>query len=97
MSNRLEQEFPELTWLAMPPLGPGGVSPQVIRASVERGRALRSRAIRNSARSTGTVLVRQLRAAVALVRCAVRGLAKRPSPERDCWPARRPALHHRWL
>jgi hypothetical protein len=92
MSNRLEQEFPELTWPAMPPLGPGGVSPQVIRASVERGRALRGRAIRHSARSAGIAMVRQLRAAVALVR----GLAKRSPPERDCWPAPRPALHHRW-
>ena len=84
MSNRLEQEFPQLTWQAVPPTGPGGVSPEIVRSYLERGRRLRSRAIRNSGRAAGTALVHTLRAATAFVRSAGRRSVRRP-PERDCW------------
>jgi hypothetical protein len=90
MSNRLEQEFPELTWPATPPIGPGGVPPQVIRACVERGRELRSRAVRNSARSAGAALVRGL-VAVAFVGGAGPGLAG-GLHEGDRWPVLRRAI-----
>lgn len=84
MSNRLEQEFPEVTWQVVPPLGPDGLRPEVIREHLERGRQLHSRAIRNSARGAGAAVVHALRAAIAFARCASHGLAKRP-PERDRW------------
>lgn len=58
MANRLEQEFPEVTWSAMPPIGPAGLPPEVVRRYLERGRQLRNQAIRHS--------VRALRAAVLL-------------------------------
>lgn len=89
MPNQLEQEFPEITWQAIPPLGPRGVPPEVIRGYMERGRRLHSRAIRSSARAAGAALRRGLVAAVAVVSGAVTGPAKR-MPEHDGWvsPAR---------
>ena len=84
MSNRLEQEFPEVTWSAVPPVGPGGVPPGVMRQYLERGRQLRSRALRNSVRAGRAAVVRGLVSLVAVLRCAAHALVRR-RPARDCW------------
>jgi hypothetical protein len=84
MSNRLEQEFPEVTWSAMPPVGPGGVPPEVMRQHLERGRQMRSRALRNSVRAGGAAVVRGLVSLVTALCCAAHALVRR-RPARDCW------------
>ena len=83
MSNRLEQEFPEVTWSAMPPVGPAGVPPEAMRQYLERGRQLRSRALRNSVRAGGAAVVRGLVSLVTFLRCAHALVRRRPA--RDCW------------
>jgi hypothetical protein len=84
MSNRLEQEFPEVTWSATPPIGPGGVPPDLVRAYLERGRQLRSQAIRDSVRAGGAAAVRGVVWLAAFIRCTALALAKRRHV-RDCW------------
>ena len=84
MSNRLEQEFPEVAWQAMPPVGPGGVPPEVMRRYLERGRQLRSRALRSSVRAGGAAVVRGVVSFVTFIRCAGHALVRR-RPARDCW------------
>jgi hypothetical protein len=84
MSNRLEQEFPEVTWSATPPIGPGGVPPDVVREYLERARQLRSQAIRNSSRAAGAAVVRGLVWFAAFIRCTALALARRRHV-RDCW------------
>jgi hypothetical protein len=84
MSNRLEQEFPEVTWSAVPPVGPGGMPPEVMRQHLERGRQLRSRALRNSVRAGAAAVVRGLVSSVTFLRCAAHALVRR-RPARDCW------------
>jgi hypothetical protein len=84
MSNRLEQEFPEVAWQAIPPVGPGGVPPEAMRQYLERGRQLRSRALRDSARAGGAAVVRGFAWLVAFLRRAARALVRR-RPARDCW------------
>jgi hypothetical protein len=83
MSNRLEQEFPEVTWSATPPIGPGGVPPDVTRAYLERARQLRSQTIRNSVRTGGAAAVRGVVWLAAFIRCTARALARRRHV-RDC-------------
>lgn len=51
MSNRLEREFPEVAWQAVPPIGARGLPLEVVRGYLARGRELRSRAVRQSVRS----------------------------------------------
>jgi hypothetical protein len=77
MSNRFEQEFPEVTWSALPPIGPGGVPPEVMRAYLERGRQLRSRAIRDGLRAGGAAVVRGVVLLLTFVRHPARAMAKR--------------------
>jgi hypothetical protein len=84
MSNRLEQEFPEVAWQAMPPVGPAGVSTEVMRRHLERGRQLRSRALRNSVRAAVAGVVRGLVSLVTFLRSAAHALVRRRSA-RDCW------------
>lgn len=50
MSNRLEREFPEVAWRAVPPTGPRGLPPEAVRGYVARGRELRARAVRDGVR-----------------------------------------------
>ena len=84
MPNRLEQEFPEVAWQAMPPVGPGGVPPEMMRAYLERGRQLHSRVLRGSVRAGGAAVVRRLVSVVTFTRCAAHALVRRrPAP--DCW------------
>ena len=80
MSNRLEQEFPQTSWRAVPPVGPRGRERDVIRRYMARGRRLRSRAMRKGVRAAAVAVV----ALAAVVRGAGRGLATRPRG-RDCW------------
>ena len=84
MPNRLEQEFPEVTWSAMPPIGPGGVPPEAMREYLERGRQLRNHAIRNGLRASGAAARRGLISLAAFLRCAAHALVRR-RPARDCW------------
>jgi hypothetical protein len=84
MSNRLEQEFPEVAWQALPPIGPGGVPPEAMRHYLERGRQLRSRTLRNSLRAGGAAVVRGGVSLVTVIRCAAHALVRR-RPARDCW------------
>jgi hypothetical protein len=79
MSNRLEQEFPEVAWRASPPLA-AGVPVEVMRAHMERARALRRRTVRRSARRAAAGLLGALVAAVAFVRRASHGLFERAGP-----------------
>jgi hypothetical protein len=84
MSNRLEQEFPEVTWSATPPIGPGGVPPDLMRECLYRARQLRSQAIRNGVRAGGAAVVRGVVRLAAFIRCTARALARRRHV-RDCW------------
>lgn len=84
MSNRLEQEFPEVTWSAMPPIGPADLPAEVIRGYLERGRQLRNQAIRHSVRAGGAAVLRGLVVSAAFIRCAAHALIRR-RPARDCW------------
>jgi hypothetical protein len=84
MSNRLEQEFPEVAWRAMPPVGPGGVPAEVMRECLERGRQLRNQAMRNGLRTGGTAVIRGIGVLMALIRCPVHPLVRRRH-EPGCW------------
>lgn len=81
MSNRLEHEFPAVRWRAVPP---GGIDPELIRRYVERGRQLRSEAIRRSGRSAFGAMRRGLARATAWARCTTLSVGGRPSAA-DCW------------
>jgi hypothetical protein len=85
MSNRLEQEFPNTSWRAVPPVGPRGLERDVVRRYVARGHELRSQAIRKALRDANAAVVRALIRVAAFVRCAAHGFTRRP-PEHDCWP-----------
>ena len=76
MSNRLEQEFPEVAWRAMPPVGPGGVPPEVMRQCLERGRELHNQALRTSAWAGGAAVVRAAVSLRALIRSAAQCLVR---------------------
>jgi hypothetical protein len=91
MSNRLEQEFPEVGWQTIPPTGPGGVRPEMMREYLERGRQLHSQAMRNGLRAGGAAVIRALVLLAALIQRAARGPARRP-PEGECWSAPRPCI-----
>jgi hypothetical protein len=84
MSNRLEQEFPEVTWSATPPIGPGGVPPDLMREYLYRARQLRSQAIRNSVRAGGAAVAQGVVWLTAFTRCTARALSTRRHV-RDCW------------
>ena len=73
MSNRLDQEFPESPWQAVPPIGPDG-----IQLYLERGRQLRAETLAAGARAVAGALVAAFRAVVRFVRYAGYGIAKRP-------------------
>ena len=84
MSNGLEREFPEVSWQAVPPIGPRGLPPEVVRGYVARGRELHGRAIREGVRSGLDATARALRAMIMICRRSGRGPAERPA-ERDSW------------
>jgi hypothetical protein len=84
MSNRLEQEFPNTTWRALPPVGPRGLERDVVRRYVARGHELRSQAVRESLRGAGAGMASTAIRVAAFLRRALRGLGRR-SPEHDCW------------
>ena len=84
MSNRLEQEFPEAAWQAMPPIGLAGLPPEVIRGYLERGRQLRNQAIRHTVQVGGAAVFRGLVSPVAFIRCAAHALVGR-RPARACY------------
>ncbi len=80
MANRLEHEFPSFRWQAVPQ----GVDRELVRRSIERGRQLRSEAIRRTGRAAFGGLRSGLARAIALVRCTTLSLAGRPAAA-DCW------------
>jgi hypothetical protein len=84
MSNRLEQEFPDTSWRAVPPVGPRGLERDVVRRYVARGHQLRSQAIQKALHDANAAVVRALVRVAAFVRCA-HGFTRRP-PAHDCWP-----------
>jgi hypothetical protein len=84
MSNRLEQEFPKILWRASPQLAGGGIPVEVMRAYMERARALRSRVIRRSARRAAAALPGALLAPVALLRSASASLFAAHTRASDC-------------
>jgi hypothetical protein len=57
MSNRLEQEFPDTGWHAVPQIGAPVLDRDPVQRGVDRGRRLRAQAIRSSARD-GTAAAR---------------------------------------
>jgi hypothetical protein len=69
MSNRLEHEFPEVTWRVMPPLGPCGVPAELMRECLRRGRQLRNQALRDGLRAGAAALLRGVVSLVAISRC----------------------------
>jgi hypothetical protein len=79
MSNRLEQEFPHISWLAIPPAGPHGLEQDAFSRCIARGHELRSQAVGKSMRVAGAGLARAAVALAAFVRCAAPGLAKLPA------------------
>ena len=81
MSNRLEREFPAVRWRVVPARE---IDREVLRGAIERGRQLRSEAIRRSGRATFGALWRGFARALAFLRCAALGLAGRPDAG-DCW------------
>ncbi len=81
MSNRLEREFPTVRWQAVPA---GGIDHEVVRRAIERGRQLRSEAIRRSGRATFDAVQRGLARATTFLRCRASGLAGRPDAD-DRW------------
>jgi hypothetical protein len=86
MSLRLEREFPTIARRASSPLEAGGASVELMRARVERARALRSRVVR---RSVGGATARPIGGLLAAVACWSRGashsLCKTHVRERECW------------
>jgi hypothetical protein len=83
MSNRLEQEFPNLAWEPMPPIGSGGVSPEAMRECLERGRQLRNQALRSSLRAGRPAMARGVVLLMALIRSGTQAIARRRHA-RDC-------------
>jgi hypothetical protein len=74
MSNRLEREFPDTRWQAVPPpIGPDG-----LQHYLERGRQLRAEAMRDALRRAAAGVRRVGWHVLNFVRCAGYGLAKRP-------------------
>ena len=84
MSNGLEREFPEVAWRAVPPIGPRGLPPELVRSQIARGRELRSRAIRASVRAGLGTVGRALLAMIVLRHRVGCGPAKRVA-EREFW------------
>jgi hypothetical protein len=81
MANRFEHEFRASRWQAVPA---PAVDREVIRRYVERGRQLRSEAIRQGGRSAFDTVRRGLARIVTFVRCTALGLVRRPEAA-DCW------------
>lgn len=77
MANRLEQEFPNLVWEPMPPIGSGGVSPEAMREYLERGRQLRNQALRSSLRVGWPAMARGVVLLMALIRSGTQASAGR--------------------
>ncbi len=80
MSNSLEHEFPTVRWQAVA----RGSDPELIRRHIERGRQLRSEAIRQSGRAMLDALSRAAHRVVTSVRCGALSLGGRPQAS-DCW------------
>ena len=81
MANHLEHEFPAVRWQAVPSRG---IDRELVRRYVERGRQLRSEAIRRGGRAAFAVLDRAVLRVVSLVRCTSLSLGGRPDAG-DCW------------
>jgi hypothetical protein len=73
MSNRLDHEFPQTHWQAVPPIGPDGH-----QIYLQRARQARAEAMAAGARWLGGALVAALRAIAEFVRYTGHGIAKRP-------------------
>jgi hypothetical protein len=83
MANRLEHEFPAVRWQAVPS---AGLDHAVVRRAIERGRQLRSEAIRRSGQAAFGAARRGLARGVAFLRCTALAVAGRASGI-DCWRA----------
>jgi hypothetical protein len=94
MSNRLEQEFPEVAWAAMLRIGRGGVPVEVMEAYMARGRALRSQAVRAGMRAAAAAIARGVLVAIDCRRRVSDDAPVRP-PEPQRWPAPRPVFVQR--
>jgi hypothetical protein len=81
MANHLEHEFPAVRWQAVPRCR---VDHELVRRYVERGRQLRSEAIRRSGRATFRAVRQGAARTLAFLRCTALGLAGRPDAG-DCW------------
>lgn len=84
MANRFEQEFPRSSWRLALPSGARGLDPDLVQRGLDRGRRVRSQAIRTSVRGGLAVVAQTIHAAIAHGLRALRP-AGRPRPERDCW------------
>jgi NAD-dependent oxidoreductase involved in siderophore biosynthesis len=73
MSNRLDHEFPQSRWQAVPPIGPDGH-----QIYLERARQARAEAMAAGARWLVNALIGSLRAVARFVHYAGYGIAKRP-------------------
>ncbi len=81
MASRMAQEFPAVRWQTVPSRG---IDHEQVRRSIERGRRLRSRAIRRAGRTAFAGLRHGVAGIAWVLRCA--GLALAGRPERsDCW------------
>jgi hypothetical protein len=81
MANHLEHEFPAVRWRAVPAQE---IDRELVRRYVERGRQLRSEAIRRGGRAVVAALGRAAFRVVTLVRCTRLSLGGRPDAG-DCW------------
>ena len=77
MSNRLDHEFPQTHWQAVPPIGPDGH-----QLYLQRARQARAEAMAAGTRWLARSLVAAFRAVANFVRCAAHGAAWRP-PQGD--------------
>jgi hypothetical protein len=73
MSNRLDQEFPQARWRAVPPIGPDGV-----QLYLERAQQARAEAFAYGLRQAAGALIASLRTAARFVRHAGGRIARRP-------------------
>ena len=84
MSNRLDQEFPQIAWRVPSPLPTRGLPVEVTRAHMERARALRRRVVRRSVRREAAGFRDRFLAAVTYVQRTGHGLFKAHARDGDC-------------
>ena len=84
MSNRLEQELPKIAWRVPSALSAGGAPTELVRAHMERARALRSRVVRLSVRRGAAGFRDSFLAAVTYVQRTGHGLFKAHVRDGDC-------------